>query len=87
MERNKLLSVIIPVYNTEKWLKRCLDSILAQSYRNLEVICVNDASPDGCSAILEKYAAGDSRIKIINHEKDRGLFAARMTGIKQAKGA
>lgn len=87
MERNKLLSVIIPVYNTEKWLKRCLDSILAQSYRNLEVICVNDASPDGCSAILEKYAAGDSRIKIINHEKNRGLFAARMTGIKQAKGA
>ena len=84
---NKLLSVIVPVYNTEKWLARCLDSILHQSYKNIELICVDDASPDGCGKILENYAAIDSRVKVVKHKKNRGLFRARVTGLNAANGA
>lgn len=89
MEKNnsgELLSIVVPVYNTEKWLERCLDSLLSQSYRNVEVICVNDASPDGCKEILSAYAARDPRIKIVEHEKNRGLFAARLSGVAAARG-
>lgn len=81
-----LLSVIVPVYGTEKWLSRCLDSIIRQSYKNIEIICVNDASPDGCAGILSAYAESDKRVKIVTHEKNKGLFAARLSGIKVAKG-
>ena len=86
--KTPLLSVIVPVYGTEKWLRRCLDSIIWQSYRNIELICVNDASPDGCAGILEAYANSDSRIpiKVITHEQNKGLFAARLSGIRAAKG-
>lgn len=86
--RTPLLSVIVPVYGTEKWLRRCLDSIIWQSYRNIELICVNDASPDGCAGILEAYANSDPRIpiKVITHEQNKGLFAARLSGIRAAKG-
>ena len=80
-----LISVIIPVYNVEAYLERCLDSVINNTYKNLEIICVNDGSPDNCQIILEKYALQDSRIKLIIQE-NRGLSAARNTGIDFASG-
>ncbi len=81
----KLVSVIIPVYNVEKYLPKCLDSVIGQTYKNLEIICVNDGTPDNSSAILESYAEKDSRIRIINQE-NKGLSGARNTGIAFATG-
>lgn len=80
-----LLSVIVPVYNTAAWLARCLDSICAQTYRNLEILCVNDGSTDNSAAILEEYAARDKRIKVFT-QSNAGLSAARNTGLKNATG-
>lgn len=80
------ISVIIPVYNTEKFLRRCLDSVIKQTYRNLQIICVNDNSPDNSFKILEEYAKKDPRILIVNNEKNLGLFHARIEGIKKSKG-
>lgn len=84
--KQKKLSVIIPVYNTEKWLSKCIDSVLWQSYRNVEVICVDDASPDQSAQILADYAKKDERVIVIKHEKNRGLFRARVTGMMRATG-
>ena len=81
-----LISVVIPVYNVEKYLSGCLDSILNQTYKNLEIICVNDASPDSSIDILKDYSSRDSRIKIVNYEKNRGLFHARLAGADIATG-
>lgn len=81
----KTVSVIIPVYNVEKYLTKCLDSVVGQTYASLEIICVNDGSPDNSSAILDAYAEKDSRIKIIN-QKNQGLSSARNTGIQSATG-
>lgn len=83
---DSLLSVIVPVYNTAPWLARCLDSICTQTYRNLEILCVNDGSTDNSAAILEEYAARDSRIKVIT-QKNAGLSAARNAGLEHATGA
>lgn len=83
--KNPLLSVIVPVYNTAPWLRKCLDSICNQTYRNLEIICVNDGSTDGSAAILDEYAAKDARIKVI-HQENGGLSAARNTGLKHVMG-
>ena len=80
-----LISVIIPVYNVEKYLARCLDSVIGQTYENLEIICVNDGSPDNSLAILHEYAAKDARIKIIDR-KNGGLSAARNSGMACASG-
>ena len=80
-----LVSVIIPVYKVEAFLPRCLDSILKQSYRELEIICVNDGSPDNCLSILETYAEKDSRIKVID-QKNQGVSAARNNGFQAATG-
>lgn len=80
-----MLSVIIPVYNVEKYLRRCLDSVLNQTYRDLEIICVNDGSTDSSLSILEEYTEKDSRIKIISQENG-GLSAARNSGLKRASG-
>ena len=82
----KVLSVIIPVYKTEKWLRRCLDSILCQSYKDMEIICVDDGSLDGCALILQEYKKKDSRITVLKHEHNRGLFRARVTGMLAASG-
>lgn len=79
------ISVIVPVYKVEQYLPRCLDSILAQTYEHLEIICVNDGSPDDSLAILERYAARDARIKVISRENG-GLSAARNTGLDAATG-
>lgn len=79
------LSVVIPVYNVEKYLSRCLDSVLKQTFTDMEIICVNDGSPDNSAKILSDYASRDSRIRIINQE-NQGLSAARNTGVAAARG-
>lgn len=78
-------SIIIPVYNVESYLVQCLDSVLEQTLKDFEVICVNDGSTDNSLQILEKYASKDERIKIINQE-NQGLSCARNSGIKEASG-
>lgn len=80
------VSVIIPVYNTEKYLRKCLDSVCQQTLKDIEIICVNDCSPDNCLDILQEYAANDSRIKLIDFATNKGAAAARNVGIEQAQG-
>ena len=81
----KQISVIIPVYNVEKYLKRCLDSVVNQSYKNLEIILIDDGSTDNSSKILKQYSQKDVRIIILN-QKNLGAGAARNKGIKVATG-
>lgn len=77
------ISVIVPVYKVEPFLRRCVDSILGQSYRDFELILVDDGSPDNCGAICDEYARCDSRVKVI-HQENGGLSAARNAGIDWA---
>lgn len=79
------ISVIIPVYNGEKYLPRCLDSLLNQTYKNWSAICIDDGSVDNSGIILDKYAKQDKRFVII-HKKNAGVSAARNDGIKKADG-
>ena len=79
MEKD-LISVVVPIYKVEQYLHRCVDSIINQTYRNLEVILVDDGSPDHCGAICDEYASRDTRIKVI-HQANKGLSGARNTGI------
>ena len=81
----KKISVIVPVYNMEKYLVRCLESIVNQTYPDLEIICVNDGSTDSSAKILETYASKDKRIKLITKENG-GLSSARNAGINAATG-
>lgn len=81
-----LISVIIPVYRVEAYLHRCMDSVLAQTYENMEIILVDDGSDDGCPAICDAYAEQDGRVRVI-HQKNAGLSGARNTGIEAAKGS
>lgn len=85
MEKDSLISIIVPVYNVEKYLPQCLDSIIGQTYSNIEIICVNDGSPDNSIDILTDYAHRDSRIKIVS-QKNKGLSSARNTGLHYASG-
>ena len=85
MKNEPLISVIIPVYNVELYLRRCLDAVTGQTYRNLDIICVDDGSPDGCGAICEEYASKDDRICVI-HKENGGLSSARNAGIEIAHG-
>ena len=80
------VSVIIPIYNAEQYLKRCLDSICGQTLRNIEIICINDASTDKSLNILNEYAEKDNRIKLVNLEHNQGESIARNTGLAMAKG-
>ena len=79
-----LVSVIVPVYKVEDVLKRCLDSLGRQSLREIEILLIDDASPDRCGEICEEYAVKDSRFKVIHHPENRGLSVARNTGIAYA---
>ena len=81
----KLVSVIIPVYNVEKYLRRCLDSVVSQTYANLEIIIVNDGSPDGSQAIIDQYAARDARIRT-RVQENRTIGMARNAGMDMARG-
>jgi len=80
-----MISIIIPVYNVEKYLPKCLDTLVYQTYRDLEFICVDDGSKDSSLQILKGYAQKDSRFHII-HQENQGLSGARNTGIKAARG-
>ena len=82
---NMLFSVIIPVYNVDKYIQACLDSVLGQTFSDWEAICVNDGSSDGSAAILERYATKDDRIKVIN-QSNAGTATARNTGLRAAQG-
>lgn len=81
----ELISVIVPAYNCAAWLPGCLDSLLAQTYANLEIVAVNDGSSDRTGEILEEYAARDSRIRPI-HKENGGVTSARLRGVKEARG-
>lgn len=84
--RQTKVSFIIPIFNAEKYLAHCLDSVVNQSERNIEIICINDCSPDSSFEILQSYAEYDTRFKIINFETNRGPGAARNAGIEAATG-
>ncbi len=79
------VSIIVPVYNVEKYLPKCLESIINQTFKDIEVICVNDGSTDSSPEILDSYAKKDSRIKVFN-KKNGGLFSARHEGMKYITG-
>lgn len=81
----QIISVIVPVYKVEPYLRRCVDSILAQSYTNLEIILVDDGSPDNCPAICDEYAEKDDRVRVI-HKPNGGLSDARNAGLDIATG-
>ena len=80
------VSVIIPVYKVEAWLSACLDSVLAQTLENIEVICIDDASPDACPQILDVYAVKDSRIKVLHLRENMGQGNGRNLGLAHASG-
>lgn len=82
---NDKISVVVPIYNVEKYLKRCIESIIDQSYENIEIILVDDGSPDCCGKMCDSYLSVDSRIKVI-HQENRGLSEARNSGIEKASG-
>ena len=85
MNEEILISVIVPAYNVEPYIARCLDSILNQTHRNLEVLVIDDGSTDHTSLIIDEYAKKDSRIKV-THKKNGGVSSARIEGIQQANG-
>lgn len=80
-----IISIIIPIYNVEKYIHRCVDSVISQTYQNLEIILVDDGSPDNCGKICDEYAMKDNRIKVI-HKENGGLSDARNYGIDSATG-
>nr|WP_302641430.1 HAD-IA family hydrolase [uncultured Agathobaculum sp.] len=80
------VSIVIPIYNTEKYLRRCIESVVRQSYRNLQIIFVNDCSPGNAEEIVKEYQFNDDRIVLVSHEKNKGLFQARVTGASVADG-
>lgn len=82
---NYTVSIIIPIYNVEKYLGRCLDSIIEQSYKDLEIILINDGSTDSSPEICEQYSSKDSRIKVL-HQKNHGVAVARNNGLEKSTG-
>ena len=79
------LSIIIPVYNVAEWLSETVDSILAQTFRDFELVLVDDGSTDGSGELCDQYAAGDNRIRVI-HQKNAGVSVARNVGVAAARG-
>lgn len=86
MERTPSISVIVPMYKVEKYIKLCVDSILAQTFQDFEIILVNDASPDNCFELCRKLYGDNEKVKLIRHEKNLGLGESRNTGINHAVG-
>lgn len=80
-----MVSIIVPVYNAEQYLRQCVDSLLAQTYRETEIILVDDGSPDRCGAICDSYAEQDRRVRVI-HQENAGVSAARNAGLSIARG-
>lgn len=85
MDAKPLISVIVPVYRVEEYLGRCVDSLLAQTYENLEIILVDDGSPDRCGQICDDYASRESRVRVV-HKENGGLSSARNAGMDVARG-
>lgn len=85
MVSNVLVSIIVPIYNVEKYLERCFESLKAQTYKKIEIILIDDGSTDTCPDLCDRYGEQDDRAKVI-HQKNGGLAAARNTGIENAKG-
>lgn len=85
MKREPLISVILPIYNIERYLPKCMESLFDQTYRNLEIIMVDDGSTDRCSRLCDEYAKADERITVL-HKPNGGLSDARNCGIERAKG-
>ena len=83
---NPSVSVVVPMYKVEQYIKICVDSILAQTFQDFEIILVDDASPDNCAEICRKFYGDNSKVKLIRHEKNLGLGPARNTGIKNSRG-
>lgn len=81
----ELISIIIPIYNTDKYINRCLQSVIAQTYKKIEIILIDDGSTDKSFEICKKYSNQDSRIRLI-HQNNRGSSATRNRGIKEATG-
>ena len=85
MNKVPLISVVVPVYNVEKYLSRCVESLISQTYENLEIILVDDGAKDNSGRICDEYVKKDNRIKVI-HQENKGLSGARNTGIENAHG-
>ena len=85
MAMSALISVVVPVYNAEKYLDKCIQSIINQKYSNLEIILVDDGSKDNSLELCKKYAESDKRIKVI-HKENEGVSTARNSGIEVASG-
>ena len=83
---SNLISIIVPFYNVEQYIDRCIQSLITQTYRNIEILLVDDCSPDNTLEIAKKYTKTDARIKILQYEKNRGLGGARNYGIQNANG-
>ena len=79
------ISVIVPVYKVEKYLNQCIESVVAQSYRNLEIILVDDGSPDRCPEICDMWVKKDARVRVI-HKKNGGVSDARNVGLDESRG-
>ena len=84
-DKTSFVSVIVPVYKVEKYLDECVRSILAQTYRNIEVILVDDGSPDSCPQLCDAWVKADGRVRVV-HKPNGGLSSARNAGIDVAKG-
>lgn len=85
MDKRDLVSIIVPIYKVEKYLDECIQSLVKQTYKNIEIILVDDGSPDGCPAMCDAWAKKDTRIRVI-HKKNAGVSEARNTGIQVATG-
>ncbi len=80
-----MISIIIPIYKAQLYLPKCLNSLIKQTYRDIEILLIDDGSPDSCGRICDQYAKTDSRIRVF-HTKNQGLSAARNLGIREARG-